>query len=133
MAAHEHSFTLLLERYVRPGMRVLEVGAAKCWAAQHLIPRGVEYVARGHPRRRRRSGSAAAPSTSAAPGRSRGCRPTESTCRSRTRRSTSSYCVAALHHALDRGQMVRELARVARRGGVGRRAERGDARAAQAA
>ena len=26
-------------------MRVLEVGAAKGWAAQHLVPRGVEYVA----------------------------------------------------------------------------------------
>src|SRR5437762_1158436 len=43
--ANEHSFSLLLERYVRPGMRVLEVGAAKAWAAQHLVPRGVEYVA----------------------------------------------------------------------------------------
>ncbi len=36
--ANEHSFSLLLERYVRPGMRVLEVGAAKGWAAQHLVP-----------------------------------------------------------------------------------------------
>ena len=26
-------------------MRVLEVGAAKAWAAQHLVPLGVEYVA----------------------------------------------------------------------------------------
>ena len=43
--ANEHSFSLLLERYVRPGMRVLEVGAAKAWAAQHLVPLGVEYVA----------------------------------------------------------------------------------------
>src|SRR5438270_9746765 len=29
--ATEHSFSLLLERAVRPGFRVLEVGAAKCW------------------------------------------------------------------------------------------------------
>ncbi len=43
--ANEHSFSLLLERYVRPGMRVLEVGAGKAWAAQHLVPLGVEYVA----------------------------------------------------------------------------------------
>ena len=26
-------------------MRVLEVGAAKCWAGQHLLPLGVDYVA----------------------------------------------------------------------------------------
>src|SRR5438093_666212 len=43
--ANEHSFSLLLERYVRPGMRVLEVGAAKAWAAQHLVPLGVDYGA----------------------------------------------------------------------------------------
>ena len=42
--ANEHSFSLLLDRYVRPGMRVLEVGAAKCWGAQHLVPRGCAYV-----------------------------------------------------------------------------------------
>ena len=42
--ATEHSFSVLLDRYVEPGMRVLEVGAAKCWGAQHLIPRGCEYV-----------------------------------------------------------------------------------------
>ena len=29
---------------LKPGMRVLEVGAAKCWGAQHLIPLGCEYV-----------------------------------------------------------------------------------------
>ena len=43
--ATEHSFSLLLDRYVRPGMRVLEVGAAKAWASQHLVPLGCEYVA----------------------------------------------------------------------------------------
>src|SRR3989442_843701 len=42
--ANEHSFSLLLERYARPGMRVLEIGAAKCWGAQHLVPRGCAYV-----------------------------------------------------------------------------------------
>ena len=30
---------------MRPGDRVVEVGAAKSWAAQHLLPRGCEYVA----------------------------------------------------------------------------------------
>ena len=38
--ANEHSFSLLLDRYVRPGLRVLEVGAAKAWASQHLVPLG---------------------------------------------------------------------------------------------
>src|SRR4051812_32085781 len=39
--ANEHSFSLLLDRYVQPGLRVLEVGAGKAWAAQHLVPREV--------------------------------------------------------------------------------------------
>src|SRR5579872_6309901 len=43
--ATEHGFQLLLDRYVGAGDRVLEVGAAKSWAAQHLLPRGCEYVA----------------------------------------------------------------------------------------
>ena len=44
-SANEHSFNFLLDRYVKPGQRVLEVGAARCWGALHLVPRGVEYVA----------------------------------------------------------------------------------------
>ena len=43
--ATEHGFQLLLDRYVRPGDRVLEIGAAKSWASQHLVPLGCEYVA----------------------------------------------------------------------------------------
>ena len=43
--ATEHGFQLLLDRYVRPGDRVLELGAAKSWASQHLVPLGCEYVA----------------------------------------------------------------------------------------
>ena len=43
-SANEHSFGVLLDRYVKPGQRVLEVGAARCWGALHLVPRGVEYV-----------------------------------------------------------------------------------------
>ena len=86
--ANEHSFSLLLDRYVRPGMRVLEVGAAKAWAAQHLVPLGCEYVAtdiladpviglgRGAFYEER-------------VGRSAASRPTASTCRSPRKRSTS--------------------------------------------
>ncbi len=114
--ANEHSFTLLLER-VRPGMRVLEVGAAKAWAAQHLVPRGVEYVAtdiladpnvgvgrgafyeaRVGPFARVQADGEHLPFADAA--------------------FDVVYCVAALHHALDLGRMVSELARVTRRGGL---------------
>jgi ubiquinone/menaquinone biosynthesis C-methylase UbiE/uncharacterized protein YbaR (Trm112 family) len=115
--ANEHSFSLLLERYVRPGMRVLEVGAAKAWAAQHLVPRGVEYVAtdiladpkigigraafyegRVGPFARVQADGEHLPFADGA--------------------FDLVYCVAALHHALDLSRMVSELTRVTRRGGV---------------
>lgn len=115
--ATEHSFTVLLDRYVEPGMRVLEVGAAKCWGAQHLVPLGCEYVGtdlladsniglgRGafYARRvgdflRVQADAEHLPF------------PDES--------FDLVYAVAALHHALDLSQMVREMARVARPGGV---------------
>ena len=115
--ANEHSFSLLLERYVRPGMRVLEVGAAKAWAAQHLVPLGVEYVAtdiladpniglgrgaffeaRVGPFARVQADGEHLPFADGA--------------------FDLVYCVAALHHALDLGRMVGEMARVTRRGGT---------------
>jgi SAM-dependent methyltransferase/uncharacterized protein YbaR (Trm112 family) len=115
--ANEHSFSLLLGRYVRPGMRVLEVGAAKAWAAQHLVPLGVEYVAtdiladpniglgrgafyeaRVGPFARIQADGEHLPFADGA--------------------FDLVYCVAALHHALDLGRMVGEMARVTRRGGT---------------
>jgi SAM-dependent methyltransferase len=114
--ANEHSFSLLLARCVRPGMRVLEVGAAKCWAAQHLAPLGVDYVAtdiladrniglgRGAFYERR----AGAFHRLQADGEHL---PLASGVFDLT------YCVAALHHALDLNAMVSEMARVTRRGG----------------
>ncbi|MBA2358855.1 MAG: methyltransferase domain-containing protein [Actinobacteria bacterium] len=115
--ANEHSFSLLLERHVQPGLRVLEVGAAKCWGAQHLIPRGCEYVAadilddpnvglgRGEFYERRvgrfariQADGEHLPFVDGA--------------------FDLTYCVATLHHALDLGRMVRELARVTRRSGT---------------
>jgi SAM-dependent methyltransferase len=115
--ANEHSFTLLLERCVRPGMRVLEVGAAKAWAAQHLVPLGVEYTAtdiladaniglgrgafyeaRVGPFGRVQADGEHLPFADGA--------------------FDLVYCVATLHHALDLGRMVGELARVTRRGGA---------------
>jgi SAM-dependent methyltransferase len=115
--ANEHSFGLLLERYVRPGMRVLEVGAAKCWGAQHLVPRGCAYVGadilddpviglgrgafyeeRVGPFERVQADGEHLPFEDGA--------------------FDLAYCVATLHHALDLGRMVRELARVTQPGGL---------------
>ncbi|MGZ4388969.1 MAG: methyltransferase domain-containing protein [Gaiellaceae bacterium] len=114
--ATEHGFRLLLER-LRPGMRVLEVGAAKSWAAQHLLPRGCEYVAcdlvvdpliglgRGEfferrvgPYLRVQADAERLPFADGS--------------------FDAAFCAATLHHALDLGAMVGELARVARRGAV---------------
>jgi ubiquinone/menaquinone biosynthesis C-methylase UbiE/uncharacterized protein YbaR (Trm112 family) len=115
--ATEHSFTLLLDRHVRPGMRVLEVGAAKCWAAQHLVPLGCEYVA---------TDILADPNI----GLGRGAFYEERVGEFARVQADGehlpfadgwfdlTYCVASLHHALDLGAMVREMARVTRRGGV---------------
>jgi uncharacterized protein YbaR (Trm112 family) len=111
--ANEHSFSLLLERYVRPGMRVLEVGAAKCWAGQHLLPRGVEYVA---------TDILADENVGLGRGEFFGSFPRVQADGEHLPFADGAfdlaYCVAALHHALDLWGMVRELARVTRRGGV---------------
>jgi SAM-dependent methyltransferase len=114
--ATEHGFRLLLER-LRPGMRVLEVGAAKSWAAQHLLPRGCEYVAcdlvvdpliglgrgafferRTRPYLRVQADAERLPFADGS--------------------FDAAFCVATLHHALDLGAMVGELGRVTRRGAV---------------
>jgi len=115
--ATEHGFRLLLERYVRPRDRVLEIGAAKSWAAQHLLPLGCEYVAadlivdpviglgRGRyfeervgPYLRVQADGDRLPFADGT--------------------FDVTFCVATLHHALDLGAMVAELARVTRRGGI---------------
>ena len=115
--ATEHGFRILLDRYVRYGDRVLEVGAAKSWASQHFLPRGNEYVAcdlvvdpviglgRGRffeervgPYLRVQADGERLPFADGA--------------------FDVAFCVATLHHALDLRAMVGELARVVRRGGV---------------
>ncbi|HWE82571.1 MAG TPA: class I SAM-dependent methyltransferase, partial [Gaiellaceae bacterium] len=116
-AATEHGFRLLLDRYIRPGDRVLELGAARSWASQHLLPRGCEYVAcdlvvdpliglgRGRffeervgPYLRLQADGERLPF--------------------RDGSFDVAFCIATLHHALDLRAMVGELARVTRSGGV---------------
>jgi len=115
--ATAHGFELLLERFVRRGDRVLEVGAARSWASQHLVPLGCEYVAtdllvdpviglgrgaffegRAGPYLRIQADGERLPFADGT--------------------FDVAFCVATLHHALDLGAMVRELARVTRRGGA---------------
>jgi ubiquinone/menaquinone biosynthesis C-methylase UbiE len=115
--ANEHSFSLLLERYVQRGMRVLEVGAAKAWAAQHLVPRGIEYTA---------TDILADPNVGLGRGAFYEARvgPFARVQADGEHLPFASgtfdlvYCVAALHHALDLRRMVGEMARVTRRGGT---------------
>ena len=116
-AATEHGFQLLLDDYVRPGDRVLEIGAAKSWASQHLVPLGCEYVAcdlvvdpviglgrgaffesRVGPYLRIQADGERLPFADGA--------------------FDVAFCVATLHHAIDLDAMVSELARVTRPGGV---------------
>jgi ubiquinone/menaquinone biosynthesis C-methylase UbiE/uncharacterized protein YbaR (Trm112 family) len=115
--ANEYSFTVMLGRYVKPGMRVLELGAAKCWGAQHLVPMGVDYVGtdiladpkiglgrgkfyedRVGPFGRVQADGEHLPFADAS--------------------FDLTYCVATLHHALDLNQMVKEMARVTKPGGL---------------
>jgi SAM-dependent methyltransferase len=114
--ANERSFALLLGR-ARPGMEVLEVGAAKCWGAAHLVPlgcayvgsdilvdpkiglgRGAFYASRVGPFARVQADAEYLPFADGS--------------------FDLTYCVATLHHALDLPRMVRELARVTRPGGL---------------
>ena len=109
-----HSFQVLLDRYPVPaGSRVLEVGAAKAWAAPHWRDRGCEYVA---------TDVLVDPKIGLGRGAFYGDF-------ARVQADGEHlpfadgvfdlvYCVATLHHALDLQRMVRELARVARPGAV---------------
>jgi SAM-dependent methyltransferase len=113
--ANGHSFQVLLDRYAKDarGLRVLEVGAAKAWAARFWLERECEFVATdilvdkkiglgrgafyGDFGRVQADGEALP-------------FPDE--------HFDITYCVATLHHALDLGAMVGEMARVTKRGGV---------------
>jgi SAM-dependent methyltransferase len=113
--ANAHSFQKLLDRYVEDAreLRVLELGAAKAWGSRFWLERDCEYVATdiladsniglgrgafyGDFARIQADGEHL-PFADAA--------------------FDLTYCVATLHHALDLTQMVREMARVTKPGGV---------------
>jgi SAM-dependent methyltransferase len=113
--SNSHSIRVLLDRFVgeRRGLRVLEVGAAKAWASRFWLERDCEFVATDI-------------LTDAKIGLGRGAFYGDF---ARVQADGEFlpfpdasfdvvYCVATLHHALDLGRMVRELARVARPGAL---------------
>jgi SAM-dependent methyltransferase len=110
--ANAHSFNVMLDRYLEPGMRVLEVGAAKCWAAPHLRAFGCEYVA---------TDTLVDPNIGLGRGAFYGEFPRVQADGEHLPFADgafdATFAVATLHHALDLPAMVREMARVTRPGG----------------
>jgi SAM-dependent methyltransferase len=113
--ANGHSFQVLLDRYVgsERGLRVLEVGAAKAWAAPYWRERGCEYVATDilvDPKIGLGRGSFYGDfGRVQADGEHLPFADTT---------FDITYCVATLHHALDLPLMLAEMARVTKPGGV---------------
>src|SRR5947207_1998319 len=113
--ANSHSFQVLLDRYIQGerGLRVLEVGAAKAWAARFWLERECDFVATDILVDRNiglgRGAFYGDFGRVQADGENL---PFEDGAFDVT------YCVATLHHALDLPKMVREMARVTKRGGV---------------
>ncbi len=113
--ANGHSFQVLLDRYVQDarGLRVLELGAAKAWAARFWLERDCEYVATdilvdrniglGRGAFYGDFGRVQADGENLPFG--------DAT-------FDVTYCVATLHHALDLPKMVSEMARVTKPHGV---------------
>jgi SAM-dependent methyltransferase len=138
--ANGHSLQVLLDRYVGDarGLRVLEVGAAKAWASRFWLERECEFVA---------TDILVDPKIGLGRGAFYGDFGRVQADGEHLPFPDGAfdvvYCVATLHHALDLARMVREMARVARRGavvaglnegtrGVGRSAENPDQAAEKA-
>lgn len=113
-----HSFTHMLAQHVRPGLKVLEVGAAKTWAGAYLVERGCTYT-----------GFDMVTDANIGLGRSRFYKEHRHADYEvvggdaeflpfASEQFDLVFAVAALHHALDLPQMVSELARVAKPGGI---------------
>jgi SAM-dependent methyltransferase len=113
--ANGHSFQVLLDRYIQDErrFRVLEVGAAKAWAARFWLDRDCAFVATDILVDDRIGLGRGAFYGDFGRVQADGEHlpfPDEA--------FDVVYCVATLHHALDLDRMVREMARVTRRGGV---------------
>jgi SAM-dependent methyltransferase len=113
--ANGHSFQVLLDRYVKEarGLRVLEVGAAKAWAARFWLERGCEFVATDILVDKQIGVGRGAFYGDFGRVQADGEHlpfPDDT--------FDVTYCVATLHHALDLSLMVREMARVTKHGGV---------------
>lgn len=113
-----HSFHDMFKRFIRPGLRVLEIGAAKTWAGHYFVEQGCEYtgcdimadsqigLGRAHFFMEQfnihyevvRADAEALPFAS--------------------KSFDLVFAVAALHHALDLPKMIGEMARVVKRGGI---------------
>lgn len=113
--ANGHSFQVLLDRYVQDarGLRVLEVGAAKAWAARFWLERDCEYVA---------TDILVDPNIGLGRGAFYGdfgrVQADGENLPFADGTFDVTYCVATLHHALDLPKMVKEMSRVTKAGGV---------------
>ena len=113
--ANAHSLRMLLGRYIgdRRGLRVLEVGAAKAWAARFWLERDCEFVA---------TDILTDPNVglgrAAFYGDFNRVQADGEHLPFPSNRFDVVYCFATLHHALDLNAMVREMARVAAPGAV---------------
>jgi SAM-dependent methyltransferase/uncharacterized protein YbaR (Trm112 family) len=113
--ANAHSIRVLLGRYLPDvrGLRVLEVGAAKAWAARLWLERDCEFVA---------TDILADPKIGLGRGSFYGDFARVQADGEYLPFGDASfdvvYCVATLHHALDLPRMVEEMARVARPSGL---------------
>ncbi len=113
-----HSFRHLLAHYIQPGMRVLEIGAGKSWGGHYLVEQGCTYV-----------GCDLVTDANIGLGRAHFYQSHFDISYEVIGADAEYlpfadasfdlvYAVAALHHALDLPQMLRELARVTRPGGT---------------
>jgi SAM-dependent methyltransferase len=113
--ANGHSFQVLLDRYIQDarGLRVLEVGAAKAWAARFWLERDCEFVA---------TDILVDPNIGIGRGAFYGdfgrVQADGEALPFPDGYFDVTYCVATLHHALDLDTMVREMTRVTKPGGV---------------
>ena len=113
-----HSFHDMLARFVRPGLRVLEIGAAKSWAGRYFTEKGCTYT-----------GCDLMADPQIGLGRAHFFREQSQRYYEVVQADAEAlpfadntfdlvFAVAALHHALDLPQMVGEMARVVRQGGI---------------